>query len=146
MSYFYTKNVAICCHPKLNSLAPKPGNFVPKAVEVMSVIDKFSVGFFLIEYTVSAWICYCMYTFTRYFNSQMLDVSLHTKATIIACRLIMRIDFSPIISQFLAWLTKTVEKSNCYVISSKWWSEWHFRHLGWRRTLMLILLRGFLLG
>ena len=80
MSYFYTKNVAFCCHPKFNSLAPKPGNFVPKAVEVMSVIDKFSVGFFLIEYTVSAWICYCMFIFTRYFNSHMFDVSLHTKA------------------------------------------------------------------
>lgn len=36
------------------SMAPKPGNYVPKTVEVMSIIDNFSVGFFLIEYTVSA--------------------------------------------------------------------------------------------
>ena len=40
---------------RLSSMAPKPGNFDPKAVEVMSVIDNFSVVFFLIEYTVSAW-------------------------------------------------------------------------------------------
>ena len=39
---------------RLSSMAPKPGNFDPKAVEVMSVIDNFSVVFFLIEYTVSA--------------------------------------------------------------------------------------------
>ena len=34
-------------------MVPKPGNYVPKAVEVMSIIDNFSVVFFLVEYTVS---------------------------------------------------------------------------------------------
>ena len=49
----------------------------------------------MLEYVIA-----CTYL-PRYFNSQMFDVSLHTKATIIACCLIIRIDFSPQYPNFL---------------------------------------------